>query len=61
MNSWELVQELKRKAEIFRKLDAEAKDEVMLISEETLALSRKFYTLVEELYEIGRDIAHRAN
>ncbi len=56
MNSWELVRELKKRADTFRKLDAECKDETMLISQEMLALSRKFYTLVEELYEIGRQL-----
>ena len=56
MNSWELVQELKKRAETFRRLDAEPRDGVMLISEETLALARKFYTLVEELYEMAYKI-----
>ena len=58
LNSWQLAKELKKRAEIFRKLDAETKNsnETMLISKEILTLSRKFYTLVEELYEIGRQI-----
>ena len=56
-NSFGLVKELKKRAETFRKLDAEPRDNsVMLISEETLALARKFYSLIEELYEIGQKL-----